>query len=97
MRHTEHWTAISTLLDLTNNAYRDLHHYRSNQLPQNVESELLPIGHQIMPHRSDAKSTSHGKKAWPHDLMYLESTFLLYRGQDHLKGYVFPSRSYASA
>ena len=27
MRHTEHWTAVSTLLCLINSAYDDLHHY----------------------------------------------------------------------
>ena len=53
------------------------------QLLQNVEIELLLMGHQFMPHISDAKSTSHGKNAQPHDHMYLESTFLPYQGYDH--------------
>ena len=39
---------------------------------QNVETELLPMGHQFMPN----KSTSHGKNAQLQDHMYLESTFL---------------------
>ena len=26
MQHTEHWTAVSTLLCLISSAYRDLHH-----------------------------------------------------------------------
>ena len=26
VRHTEHWTAVSTLLGLISSAYRDLHH-----------------------------------------------------------------------
>ena len=38
--------------------------------------------------RSDAKSTSHGKNARPHDLMCLESTFF------RTEGYVLPSRGY---
>ena len=44
------------------------------------------MGHQFMPHISDAKSTNHGKNAQPHDHMYLESAFLPYRGHDHTKG-----------
>ena len=50
----------------------------------NAETKLLQMGHQFMPHISDAKSTSHGKNAQLHDLMYLESTFLPYRGHGHL-------------
>ena len=34
--------------------------------PQNVETELLPMGHQFMPHISDAKPTSQGKNAQSH-------------------------------
>ena len=84
MQHTEHWTAVSTLLGLISSAYHNLHHLWSNQQPQNAETELLPMGRQFMPHISDAKLTSHGKNARPLDHMYLESTFLPYRGHDHL-------------
>ena len=59
MQHIEHWTAVSTLLGLISSAYRDLHHRRSNQQPQNAETETLPLGHQSMPHISNSKSTSH--------------------------------------
>ena len=38
MRNTEHCTAVSTLLGLISSAYRDLHHWRSNQQPQNAAS-----------------------------------------------------------
>ena len=57
--HAKHWTAVSALLGLISSAYRDLHHRRSNQQPQNAETETLPLGHQSMPHVNDAKSTSH--------------------------------------
>ena len=40
MRHTENWTAVSTLLGLFSSAYPDLHYYRSNQQPQNAEPSL---------------------------------------------------------
>ena len=33
-RHTEHWTAVSTLLGLISSAYRDLHQWRSNHRMQ---------------------------------------------------------------
>ena len=68
----------------------------SNQQPQNVETELLPMGHQFMPHISDAQSTSHGKSAPLHDHMYLESTFLPYRGHDQPYGHDFRSMCHAS-
>ena len=74
-------TVVSTLLSLISSAYHNLQWL--NQQPQNVETELLPTGHQLMPHVSDAKLTSHGKNAPPHDPMYLESTFLPYRGYNH--------------
>ena len=35
--HATYGTADSTLLGLISNAYRDLHHRRSNQQPQNAE------------------------------------------------------------
>ena len=96
MRHTEHLTAVSTLLGLISSAYRDLHHWRSNQQPQNAEAETLQLGHWSMPHISDAKLTSHGENARPLNLMCLEGMFLPYRGHGHLRGYVFPSRRNAS-
>ena len=37
MWHTEHWTAVSTLLGLISSAHRDLH-----QQPQYAEAETLP-------------------------------------------------------
>ena len=36
-------------------AYRDLHHWRSNQQPQNAEAETLPLGHRSISHISNAK------------------------------------------
>ena len=75
MWHTEHWTTVSTLLGLISSAYLDPHHWRSNKQPQNAETETLPLGHQFMPHKSDAKSTSHGKNARAHGLMCLQGTF----------------------
>ena len=75
MRHTEHWIAVSTLLGLISSAYGDPRHGRSNQQPQNAETETLPLGHQSMPHVSDAKSISDGKNVHSHDVMSLESTF----------------------
>ena len=74
-RHTDHWTAVSTLLSLVSSSYRDLHHWRSNQQTQNAETEGLPQGHQSMTHISNAESTTYGKNARPRDLMCLESTF----------------------
>ena len=74
MRHMEHWTAVSTLLGLINSAHRDLHHWRSNQQPQNAEAETLPVGHRFMPHITDAKLTSHGALHDHFDLMCLEGT-----------------------
>ena len=53
-----------------------------NHIIVNTETELLPMGHHFMPHISDVKLT--GKNAQPNDQMYLESTFLPYRGHDHL-------------
>ena len=41
--HAKHWIAVSNLLGLISRAYHNLHHYRSNQQPQNVEAELLPM------------------------------------------------------
>ena len=61
MRHMEHWTAVSTLLGLISSAYCDLHHWRSNQQPQNAEAETLPLGHQSISHISNAKLSSHGE------------------------------------
>ena len=61
MRHTEHWTAVSTLLGLISSAHRDLHHLGSNQQPQCAEAETLPLGHRFMPHISDDELTSHGE------------------------------------
>ena len=61
MRHTEHWTAVSTLLGLISSAYHDLHHWRSNQQPQNAIAETLPLGHRSISHISDAKLTSLGE------------------------------------
>ena len=53
MRHTEHWTAVSTLFGLISS---DLH-----QQPQYAEAETLPLGHRFMPHIGDVELTSHGK------------------------------------
>ena len=61
MRHTEHWTAVSTLLGLISRAHRDLHHWRSNQQPQCAEAETLIQGLGFMQHISDAELTSHGE------------------------------------
>ena len=36
--HTEHWTAVLTLLVLISSAHHDLHHWRSNQQPQCEEA-----------------------------------------------------------
>ena len=60
-KHSEHWTAVSTILGLISSAHRDLHHWRSNQQPQYAEDETLPLGHRFMPHISDTELTSHGK------------------------------------
>ena len=38
IRHTQHGTAVSTLLGLISSAYPDLHHWRSNEQPQNAEA-----------------------------------------------------------
>ena len=72
MRHTEHWTAVSTLFGLISNAHSDLHHWRSNQQPQYAKVETLPLGHWFMPHMSDAELTSHGELRDHFDLMCLE-------------------------
>ena len=40
MRHTKHWTAVSTLLGLISSAYCDLHHWRLNKQPQKAEPKL---------------------------------------------------------
>ena len=69
MQHTEHWTAVSTLLDLISSAYRDLHYRRLNQQPQNAEAETLPLGHWFISHISEAKLTSHGDNVWPLNLI----------------------------
>ena len=61
LRHSEHWTAISTLSGLSSSAHRDLHLWKSNQQPQYSEAESQPLGHRFMPHTSDAELTSHGK------------------------------------
>ena len=76
MWRTEHWTAVSTLLGLISSTHRD-HHWRSNQQPQYVKAEILPLGHRFMPHISEAELTSHSKLCDHFDLMCLE-------------GYVFP-------
>ena len=52
--HATYGTAVSTILGLISSAYRDLHHWRLNQQPQNTETETVPLGHQSMPHISDA-------------------------------------------
>ena len=36
----EHWTAVSTLLGLISNVYRNLYHWRSNQWPQTAVPKL---------------------------------------------------------
>ena len=41
----EDWTDVSTLLGLISSAYRDLHHWISNQQPQYTEAEILSLGH----------------------------------------------------
>ena len=46
----KHWTAVSTLLGLTNSIYHDLPHWRSNQWPQNAEPKLYHWA--ISPHRT---------------------------------------------
>ena len=84
MWHTDHKTSVSTLLCLISSVYHNLHHWRSNQQHQNVETELLAMDHQFMPHINDAKSTNYGKNAQQYDPMYLESTFLFYRGQCYI-------------
>ena len=71
-RHTEHWTAVSTLLGLISSAHRYLYHRISNQQPQYAEAETLPLGHRFMPHISDAELTGHGKLRDHFDLMCLE-------------------------
>ena len=75
MWHTEHWTAVSILLDLISSA----HHRRLNQQPQYAEAETLPLGHRFMQHISDAKLTSHGDNARPLNLMCLEGANSLQR------------------
>ena len=37
----KHWTAVSTLLGLISNVYRDLHHWKSNQRSQIANVEFL--------------------------------------------------------
>ena len=95
--HAELWRAVSTLLGLISSAHRDLHHWRSKQQPQYAEVETQPLGHRFMPHRSDAELTSHGELSDHFDLMCLEGAYSPYRGYGHLRGYVFPSRSYESS
>ena len=53
MWHTEHWTAVLTLLGLISSAYRDLHHWRSNQQPQTAELKLCHWA--TGPYRAEAK------------------------------------------
>ena len=53
-----HWTAVLTLLGLISSIYHDLHHWRSNQQPQNTEPKL-PLKYWSTLHTSDAKLTSH--------------------------------------
>ena len=36
----EHWTAVSAWLGLISSVYRTIHHYRSNQRPQNAVPKL---------------------------------------------------------
>ena len=48
VRHTEHWTAVSTLLGLISSAHGNIHHWRSNQQPQKVKAETLPLSHRFM-------------------------------------------------
>ena len=60
----------NSCLGLISSAYHNLHHKRSNQQPQNVETKLLPMSHQFLPHIRNAKSTSHGKNAQPHNVWH---------------------------
>ena len=78
---TEHWTAFSIVLGLISSAYRDLHHWRSNQQPQYAEDETLPLDHRFISHISGAKLTSHGDNARPLNLMCLEGAYTLQRTQ----------------
>ena len=75
--HVTYGTAVSTILGLISSAYRDLHHWRSNQQPQNAEAETLPRGHRFVTHKSDAKLTGYSDNAQPLDLMCLEGTYSL--------------------
>ena len=74
MRHTEHWTAVSTLLGVISSAHHDLHDWRSNQQPQYAEGEPQPLGRRLMPHISDTELSSHGELRDHFDLMCLEGT-----------------------
>ena len=53
IRHTEQGTAVSDLLGLISSTHHYLHHWRSNQKPQQVETETLPVGHRFKSHISD--------------------------------------------
>ena len=61
MRHTEHRTAVLTLLGLISSAYHDLHYWRSNSATTECRAKTLPLSHQFTSHASNAKLTSHGK------------------------------------
>ena len=72
MWHTERWTAVLTLLGLISSAYRDLHHWRSNQQSQNAETEVLQLsrhirscGHALLPWLVDLASLMYGMDWWP--------------------------------
>ena len=53
-------TAVWTLLGLLTSAYRDLHHWRSNQKPQSANAKTLPLGHRFTPRISNSELTSYG-------------------------------------
>ena len=72
--HVTYGTAVSTLLGLISSAHLDLRHWRSNQQPHYAEAKTLSLGHQFMPHISDAELTSHGELCENFDLMCLEGT-----------------------
>ena len=79
MRHSEHWTAVSTLLGLISSAHHDLHHWRSNQQSPKADAETLPLGHRFISYVSDAELITHGDNARRLNLMCLEGTYSLQR------------------
>ena len=77
-----------------NSAYRDLHHWRSNEQSQDAEVETLHLGHRSKPYTSDPKLTSYGGNARPLNLMCLEGTFFKYdvtlqRTRSPLRPYIY--------